>query len=428
MIHLSVNETFNLSLSYTEFLHFSSKKTKSVDSISLSVENVNEERCKSRHFPLQRSHSDLHRAPDPIGCGRKYCSSTNLAYHWQCLNCSLVNTTVLNECFGCETSLTDNTKVTQLVSTSNMNIARCKNCSSRYDYAITPVEHPVNNANALLIQKYQLLNIGARKTHCNCPQPKSNMISLSSISKYNCVPSTTCDSFLGSSVLTSPKRLGSAFECGRSRVSRSVSNDSMNYKSDMLEARGFDTWTCSNCTLVNSGNALVCDACETPYKPDVNKNSSVLIKVDNWDDNDSSKQFTLPKPSYRRSFSDLPQCSSSKIGANRRSLGDGILEAATGNVDYYSNAKPTSKHNILNKMCNSVSSNILGSAVPNARASSCDDGKPLYTYIGISEPSKHINNHVYENQLAVRSPQQDIIQPPKDFKLPPYDKNTQESM
>lgn len=366
--------------------------------------------------------------------GKLYSSSTNLAYHWQCQTCSLVNTTISNECFGCERSLKDNPKVTQLVSTADiMNIARCKNCSSRYDYAITPVEHPsvVNNANALLIHKYQLLNYGARKSHCNCSQSKTNMISLSSISKYNCVPSTTCDSFLGSSITASPKRHTSAFECGRSKVSRSVSNDSMNYKSDMLEARGFDTWTCSNCTLVNSGNVLVCDACETPYKADVNKNSSVVIKVDNWDDNDSSKQFLLPKPSYRRSFSDLPQCSgSSKVGVNRRSLGDGILEAATGKspVDIYSNAKPISKQNVLNKMCNSVSSNILGSAVPNARPSSCDNSKPLYTYIGISEPNKHINNHVYENQIVLRPPHPDIIKPPKDFKLPSYDKNSQDSM
>lgn len=348
---------------------------------------------------------------------KRYSSSTNLVYHWQCEKCSLKNTTISKKCFGCDSSLKNNPKITHLVHTTKMNIARCKNCSARYDYnAITPVEQPtqsINNTNALLIHKYQLLNYGARK--CNCP--KTNMISLSSISKYNCVPSTNCDGFLGSS-LSSPKRHTSGFECIRSKVSRSVSNDSMNYKSESLEARGFETWTCSNCTLVNSCNVLVCEACETPYKPDVNKNASVLIKVDNWDDNDS--QFSLPKPSYRRSFSDLPQFSGKSV-VNRRSLGDGILEAATGNPeDLY--AKPM-KHNVLNKMCNSVSSNILGSAVPNARSSSYDDSRPLYTYIGISEPAKDEENHVYENQLVLR-PSQDI----KPHKLPSYDNNTQESM
>lgn len=329
--------------------------------------------------------------------------------------------------------LTDDLNITQLTSTFDiMNIARCKNCSSRYDYAITPVEQPqsvVNNTNALLIRKYELINYNSRKQHCHCSQSKNSMV-LSNISKYNCVPSTTCDSFLGSSVMASPKRHTSTFDCVRNKVSRSVSSDSMNYKSDTLESRTFDTWTCSNCTLVNSGNALICDACETPYRGDVNKNSSVLIKVDNWDDNDSSRQFSLPKPSYRRSFSDLPQCSSSsKIGVNRHSLGDGILEAAMGKstLDCYSNAKPVNKHNVLNKMCNSVSSNILGSAVPNAQSSSCDDSKPLYTYIGISEPTKHVTNHVYENQLVLRH-QQNIIKSPKDFKLPSYDKNNQDSM
>lgn len=391
-----------------------------------SIENLNHikptinETCKTQNFPILRSYSEVIDASERIlVTGKQYSSSTNLAYHWQCEKCSLVNTTSSNECFGCNRSHKNNAEVTHLVRTTNMNIARCKNCSSRYDYAtITPVEQPqsVNNTNALFIHKYQLLSYSARK--CNCSKP--NMISLSSISKYNCVPSTNCDGFLGSS-LSSPKRHTSGFDCVRSKVSRSVSNDSMNYKSESLEARGFDTWTCSNCTLVNSGNVLVCDACETPYKPDVNKNASVLIKVDNWDDNDSSKQFSLPKPSYRRSFSDLPQCSG-KSGANRRSLGDGILEAATANPeDLY--AKPM-KHNVLNKMCNSISSNILGSAVPNTRPGSCDDSKPLYTYIGISEPEKHAENHVYENQLIMRASQQDV----KSHKLPNYDKNAQESM
>lgn len=403
-----------------------------------------EQRCTSSSAPLRfrRSYSDVTGASEyrAAAVGRRCSSAANLSYHWRCQSCSLVNNTVSRLCFGCESSSADNPKVTQLVSTSNMNVARCKNCSSRYDYAITPVEHPqpmVNNANALLMHKYELLNYGStrNRTHCNCPQ--KNMISLSSINKYNkCAPSTACDGFLGSSVSVSPKRHTSALECVRTKVSRSVSNDSMNYKSDTLEARAFDTWTCSNCTLVNSGNALICDACETPYRPDVNKNSSVLIKVDNWDDNnDSSKQpcLSLPKPSYRRSFSDLPHCSGLKVGANRRSLGDGILEAATAKppaLDCYSNAaKPATKHNVLNKMCNSVSSNILGSAVPNARASSCDDSKPLYTYIGISDPTKHhISNHVYENQLLLRPHHHDIIKPPNDFKLPSYDKNTQDSM
>lgn len=222
--------------------------------------------------------------------------------------------------------------------------------------------------------------------------------------------------------LSSPKRHTSEFDCIRSKVSRSVSNDSMNYsRCESLETKSFETWTCSNCTLVNSVNVLVCEACETPFKPDVNKNSSVLIRVDNWDDNDS--QFSLPRPSYRRSFSDLAQCSS-KTGANRRSLGDGILEAATSNPeDLY--AKPI-KHHGLSKMCNSVSSSILGSGerVPNARSSSCDESKPLYTYIGITEPSKNVENHVYENQLIVRHAQQDLVQAKK---LPTNDKNTQES-
>lgn len=41
------------------------------------------------------------------------------------------------------------------------------------------------------------------------------------------------------------------------------------------------TWTCKRCTLLNSPNVLVCEACESPYASDMNSNlePSVIIKV-----------------------------------------------------------------------------------------------------------------------------------------------------
>lgn len=42
-----------------------------------------------------------------------------------------------------------------------------------------------------------------------------------------------------------------------------------------------NTWTCKRCTLLNSPNVLVCEACESPYSADMNSNlePSVIIKV-----------------------------------------------------------------------------------------------------------------------------------------------------
>lgn len=151
---------------------------------------------------IERSCSEIKDISESVlDAGKRCFSSLNLINKWQCEKCLIINTTILNKCFGCDNSFKTNssTKVTHLVSTTKMSIARCKNCS-RYDYStITPIEQPnsqptaVTNTNHLLLNKYQLLNYGARK--CNCS--KTNMISLSSISRYNCVPSTNCDTFLG---------------------------------------------------------------------------------------------------------------------------------------------------------------------------------------------------------------------------------------
>lgn len=376
-------------------------------------------------------------------------SNLHLANFWQCSTCSLINSSTSDVCFGCETVEGEVLRVA-LCTRDKMSMARCKNCSpSRNEFnsytSITPVEQPpLNNAN-LLLQKYDDLfhHYGTRKTLCNCSHP--NMISLSNISTFNCVPSSNCDRFLGTAINTSPKRHASIYGSFRSssntKVSRSISNDSVTLKPSLMSSLSVSTpiatsscvpttWTCSNCTLVNTSTLKICEACETPHRLDVNKNTptsktsnsnGVLIKVDNWDDK-PHKPFNLPEPSYRRSLSEIPQV---QLHKNRRSLGDGILEAATNSssMEYPIYAKHT-----LNRMCNSISSNLLGGTVPPPlRPSSVNEtsisSKPLYSYIGISEPS---SNQLYENHSVLKETK---IAASKEFKSSPvYSKRVQESM
>lgn len=385
------------------------------------------------------------------GENRLYASNLHLANFWQCSTCSLINSSTSDVCFGCETAEDEVLRVA-LCTRDKMSMARCKNCSpSRNEFnsytSITPVEQPpLNNAN-LLLQKYDDLfhHYGTRKTLCNCSHP--NMISLSNISTFNCVPSSNCDRFLGTAINTSPKRHSSIYGSFRSsshntKVSRSISNDSVTtLKPSIMSSLSVSTpiatsscvpvtWTCSNCTLVNTSALKICEACETPHRLDVNKNTptaktshsnGVLIKVDNWDDK-PHKSFNLPEPSYRRSLSEIPQV---QLHKNRRSLGDGILEAATNSssIEYPIYAKHT-----LNRMCNSISSNLLGGTVPPPLRPSSVDGtsistKPLYTYIGISEPS---SNQLYENHSVLKETK---IAASKEFKSSPvYSTRVQESM
>lgn len=123
-----------------------------------------------------------------------------------------------------------------------MNVARspCKICAS---VGLTPVEQPI-------YASYDLLNC---ERPCNCQRNASNFVSLSKIKSFSC------------------------------SVAQKVEREPKNIRttaSGICET-GDTTWTCRICTLLNSAQNLVCEACESPYSSDLNSNltPSVIIKV-----------------------------------------------------------------------------------------------------------------------------------------------------
>lgn len=129
----------------------------------------------------------------------------------------------------------------------------------------------------------------------------------------------------------------------------------------------------------------------------------VTFQVDNWADNDALRQPNqsyIQRPSYRRSFSELPTPQNlTPTNINRRSLGSEATlqttfpKTSTSMSDIQSSQKPIVDHfGAMNRSC---SSNV--SAGTEAGATSNN----LYTYIGITEPDRDKQGHVYENQCVV---------------------------
>lgn len=164
------------------------------------------------------------------------------------------------------------------------------------------------------------------------------------------------------------------------------------------------TWTCRRCTLLNNPESIICEACESPFSPDNNSNisRSVIIKVDNWSDNDALRQpsqsYAHEKPMYRRSFSELPQTQNLNTpNLNRRSLGADILQqsfpkSSTSMTDIQAQntiSSITNRYGSLNRS----TSDISGCEGAMADA--------VYTYIGITDPDGGDKGHLYENQSVV---------------------------
>lgn len=146
---------------------------------------------------------------------------------------------------------------------------RCIICNSRFK-TMNITESPCKICSLNPIQKYDILNY-SRPYICKCQRNKS----LSLIKSLSCsVAQKSCDSSIDGQQQKDIRTTAS----GINNISYSPSS---NYMWTVKSLVPSTTWTCKQCTLLNSANYTVCEACESPYSPDLNSNikPSVIIKV-----------------------------------------------------------------------------------------------------------------------------------------------------
>lgn len=143
-----------------------------------------------------------------------------------------------------------------------MNIAEspCKICS------LTPVES---------YRTYDIITCD-NPPKCKCQRYKS----LALIKSLSCsvAQKSNCDQTIDGQ---QPKNIRTTAS-GINNITSSYPSGNYNLwtvKSTTMLPSG--TWTCKQCTLLNSANLTICEACESPFSPDPNSNikPSVIIKV-----------------------------------------------------------------------------------------------------------------------------------------------------
>nr|XP_023014057.1 calpain-D-like [Leptinotarsa decemlineata] len=294
---------------------------------------------------------------------KKYSSLPCLSSKTYCEICEIYFWTCTIQCILCSNFLLK----------MNLTESPCKICS------LTPVENYRN---------FDILNCD-RPPMCKCQRNKS----LSFIKSLSCsvAQKSSCDSKIDGQ---QPKNIRTT----ASGINSVHPTNNYMWTVKSLLPRG--TWTCNKCTLLNSANLTQCEACESPFSPDLNSNikPSVIIKVDNWTDNESLRSHDL-KPIYRRSFSELPSTQKLHIpNINRRSLESSsslltVPRSSTSMVDIQSSQYPP----VFEKL-NSMERKIVGREVCDSSPKETTNNT-LYTYIGISDPDNE--KHFYENHSII---------------------------
>ncbi|KAB0799224.1 hypothetical protein PPYR_07104 [Photinus pyralis] len=326
---------------------------------------------------------------------KRYHSVPLLVYTYTCRNCKITTTCSSLICIACGAE------------ESKMNVAHspCKNCLSSKNY-LTPVEHPQTLRNGNPYRNLETTYENVRL--CSCQQNRTNFVSLSNIKSFSCATAqhTNCDSIMDGNNACNVRTTSSGI-CYSSENESVLPRKGKNYLWSRKSLPPGLTWTCKMCTLLNNAGSVLCEACESPFQQDLNSNisPSVLIKVDNWADNEALRQpnpiITPHRPTYRRSFSDFHKQNTGILNINRHSLGSDVLEtatfpkASTSMTDIQSSQTvdiPHNRNTLASKSTGDIASNDL---------TNC---KTIYTYIGIAEPESTIKKqHIYENQTVINA-------------------------
>lgn len=203
---------------------------------------------------------------------RRYNSVALLLYAYTCSNCHSFISSCSLKCVICD------------YKENKMNIAHssCKNCVTTNDLCLTPIEQPqaVSSSN-ILYRNYDFPGYD-RSGLCSCCKNKTNFVSLSNIKSFSCstVHQNKCDFTMDGNKSTIRT---SRIDCGNSETREPDLNShkATNYVWRPRTIEAGETWTCKRCTLLNNANSVFCEACESPFQPDLNSNisPSVLIKV-----------------------------------------------------------------------------------------------------------------------------------------------------
>lgn len=110
-------------------------------------------------------------------------------------------------------------------------------------------------------------------------------MSLANIKSYSCSVARKSSGHCDSVVLPTDIRTTASGikESGGGGSGGAIKMNGGGYSWKIRDTLPKSTWTCKRCTLLNSPNVLVCEACESPYSSDMNSNlePSVIIKVGN---------------------------------------------------------------------------------------------------------------------------------------------------
>lgn len=146
-----------------------------------------------------------------------------------------------------------------------MNLAEspCRICS------LTPVES---------YRTYDIIHCD-NPPKCKCQRNKS----LALIKSLSCsvAQKTNCDQTIDGQQPKNIRTTASGINNVTSNISSYPCN---NYKMWTVKSTTMlpnGTWACKQCTLLNSASFTICEACESPYAPDLNSNikPSVIIQV-----------------------------------------------------------------------------------------------------------------------------------------------------